>query len=215
MGKATDDLKDSQAGAPDESGSSDESLLARYRDHGDRDAFAQLVHRYEKELYNYLKRYLNDATLAEDAFQATFLQVHLKCNQFESGRRFRPWLYTVATHQAIDIQRRNKRHRRMSLDRTAKSDSHEDVGALVELLSSREPRPDARLDTDQRREWVEHALESLPELLRQTVDLIYYRGLKYREAADMLEVPVGTVKSRMHSAILKLNEAWMADEEKS
>jgi RNA polymerase sigma-70 factor, ECF subfamily len=93
---------------------SDEELLNQYRKTGVRHAFDELVHRYERELFSYLRRYLGDATLAEDAFQAAFFQVHLKCEQFEEGRKVRPWLYTIATNQAIDAQRRNKRHRLVS-----------------------------------------------------------------------------------------------------
>ena len=90
---------------------SDEELLLEYRSMGDRRAFDELVHRYERELYNYLRQYLGDAQMAEDTFQTTFLQVHLKCDRFEEGRKLKPWLYTVATNQAIDAQRRNRRHR--------------------------------------------------------------------------------------------------------
>src|SRR4051812_4797069 len=86
---------------------SDEQLLVAYRSQGEAAAFETLVHRYERELYSYLFRYLGDAAMAEDAFQATFLQVHLKRDQFEEGRKVRPWLYTIATHQSIDAQRRN------------------------------------------------------------------------------------------------------------
>src|SRR5580658_542415 len=82
----------------------DEELLSQYQASGDREAFATLVGRYERELFSYLRRYLGDAVMAEDAFQATFLQVHLKCGQFEEGRKFRPWVYTIATNQAIDAQ---------------------------------------------------------------------------------------------------------------
>ena len=88
----------------------DEQLLHNYRDSGDRELFARLVRRYERELYAYLRRYLGNAEMAEDVFQSTFLQVHLKCDKFDTSRRFKPWLYTVATNQAIDAQRRNKRH---------------------------------------------------------------------------------------------------------
>jgi RNA polymerase sigma-70 factor (ECF subfamily) len=180
-----------------------------YRDQADREAFSQLVHRYERELYSYLRRYLGDAPMAEDTFQATFLQVHLKCDQFEEGRKFRPWLYTIATNQAIDAQRRNKRHKNISLDRNTRPEGSDDVGTLMDLLSSSEPAPDHNLDASHQREWIRDAVESLPEGLRQAINLVYYQGLKYREAADILEIPVGTVKSRLHSAILKLNEAWM------
>jgi len=189
------------------SNESDEELLSAYRRKGDRQAFAELVHRYERELYSYLRRFLGDAVLAEDAFQGTFLQVHLKCHQFEEGRKVRPWLYTVATNQAIDAQRRNKRHRMVSLDRR-NSESEDDLGTLMELLVTKESGPVARFEADERRDWVRKAVDELPEPLLSAVTLIYYQGLKYREAAEILDVPVGTVKSRLHTAILKLNEAW-------
>ncbi len=210
MGKATENLDWSQPNGRLQSDISDEELFARFREQDDRDAFTTLVHRYERELYSYLRRYLGDASTAEDAFQATCLQVHLKRDQFDAGRRFRPWLYTIATNQAIDAQRRNKRHRGVSLDRTSRTDENDDLGALVDLLVSKEPNPEQRLDSEQRREWILKALEQLPDTLREVVNLVYYQGLKYREAADVLSIPVGTVKSRLHAAILKLNEAGTA-----
>ncbi|MBI3836869.1 MAG: sigma-70 family RNA polymerase sigma factor [Planctomycetia bacterium] len=193
----------------------DEDLLLAYRNRADRQAFNELVRRYERELYSYLRRYLGDASMAEDAFQATFLQVHLKCDQFEESRKFRPWLYTVATNQAIDAQRRNKRHRSISLDRTTKQEGSDDLGSLMDLLVSKEPAPDSRAESTQQREWIRQAVEQLPEPLRLAVNLVYYQGLKYREAADILDIPVGTVKSRLHSAILKLNQAWLQTEPNS
>jgi RNA polymerase sigma-70 factor (ECF subfamily) len=193
---------------PGWSNESDEELLSVYRRTGNRQAFAELVHRYERELYSYLRRFLNDGVLAEDAFQGTFLQVHLKCDQFEEGRKVRPWLYTVATNQAIDVQRRNKRHRMISLDRRNSSESEDDLGTLMELLVTKETGPVARLEADERRDWIRGAVSDLPEPLLSAVTLIYYQGLKYREAAEVLDVPVGTVKSRLHTAILKLHEAW-------
>ena len=74
---------------------SDEELLLGYRENGDARLFSELVHRYERELYSYLRRYLGDAEMAEDAFQAAFLQVHLKVQQYEPGRAVRPWLRPV------------------------------------------------------------------------------------------------------------------------
>ena len=186
-----------------------------YRDLADRLAFNELVHRYERELYSYLRRYLGDASMAEDTFQATFLQVHLKCDQFDQGRKFRPWLYTIATNQAIDSQRRNKRHRSVSLDRNTRRDGHDDLGSLMDLLVSKEPGPDDQAEATQQTDWIRGAVEALPDGLREAVNLVYYQGLKYREAADILNIPVGTVKSRLHSAILKLNEAWKQDDSNS
>ena len=186
----------------------DEELLLGYRVHGSQDVFAELVHRYERELFSYLRRYLGNAAMAEDVFQQTFLQVHLKCDQFQQGRRFRPWLYTIATNQAIDAQRRNRRHRGVSLDRTNQGSSGDDLGTLLDLLESSEAGPLAQLEAAERGEWVHDAVDALPDPLRDAVHLVYYQGLKYREAAEVMSIPVGTVKSRLHSAILKLNEAW-------
>jgi len=188
---------------------SDEALLAAYQVAGDRRAFDELVHRYEHELFNYLCRYLGDTTAAEDAFQATFLQVHLKCQQFESGRKVRPWLYTIATNQAIDSQRRNKRHKMASLDRPSGKES-DDLHSLLALLASRDSSPMAQMEDEERHRWVRQAVADLPEPLRIALTLIYYQGLKYREAAEALGVPVGTVKSRVHAALLSLNHQYNA-----
>jgi RNA polymerase sigma-70 factor (ECF subfamily) len=186
----------------------DEELLLRYQSTQEREAFETLVHRYERELYSYLRRYLGDATLAEDAFQATFLQVHLKLDQFDPERRFRPWLYTIATNQAIDAQRRTKRHRMVSLDRRNQTDTEGDVGSLMQLLVGKEPGAASNLEREERQAWIRQAVDNLPDQLRSALALVYYQGMKYREAADVLGIPVGTVKSRLHAAILKLNEAW-------
>ena len=186
----------------------DEELLSRYRDTGDRSCFSQLVNRYERELYNYLRRYLGDAQLAEDVFQATFLLVHLKCEQFEAERRFRPWLYAIATNAAIDAQRRDKRHRAVSLDRVGAKHSSRETARLVDILVSEELEPPAQLSRMESGQLVQEAINSLSDQMRSVVHLVYYQGLKYREAAEVLDVPVGTVKSRLHAAIQKLNEFW-------
>jgi RNA polymerase sigma-70 factor, ECF subfamily len=191
----------------DVSAPTDEALLALHRQDSQGPHLAELVKRYERELFNYLRRFLGDAVLAEDAFQATFLQVHLKADQFDSDRKFRPWLYTVATNRAIDIQRRNKRHQLVSLDRPNRSE-HTEVGSLMDLLPSREGNPGERMDGSERIEWVRRAVAALPEQLRTAVSLVYFRGLKYREAAAEMSVPVGTVKSRLHSALSRLGEAY-------
>lgn len=186
---------------------SDEQLFLEYRASGDQELFSNLIRRYERELYNYLRRFLGDASLAEDAFQATFTQVHVKSHMFDGKRRFRPWLYTIATNQAIDLQRRNKRHQVVSLDRPQKS-SHAEVGTLMNLLDNGEMTAGERFDLRERMEWVRGAVAALPDQLASAVSLVYFRGMKYREAAEELAVPVGTVKSRLHSAVQQLGVAW-------
>jgi len=208
MRATIEDRRAKSASGWDLSHLTDEELLLRYQSGRERAAFETLVRRYERELYSYLRRYLVDATLAEDAFQATFLQVHLKMDQFDPERRFRPWLYTIATNQAIDAQRRTKRHRMVSLDRRNQTDTEGDVGSLVQLLVGKEPGAASNLEREERQAWIRQAVENLPEQLRGALTLVYYQGMKYREAAEVLGIPVGTVKSRLHAAILKMNEAW-------
>ena len=119
---------------------SDEDLLTRFRK-GEKEAFGVLLRRYERELYGYLHRYLGNSVLAEDVFQNTFLQVYLKSGQYEAGRPVRPWLYTIATHQAIDALRRNGRHQAVSLERVRDESSGQEVKGLIEMLQSSEPGP--------------------------------------------------------------------------
>jgi RNA polymerase sigma-70 factor (ECF subfamily) len=183
----------------------DEDLLQRFCSAADGQAYEVLVRRYEQELFSYLRRYLGSAEMAEDVFQATFLQVYLKRERFEQGRRFRPWLYTIATNQAIDAQRRNRRHRMVSLDHKTSDD---EVGGLMEIVSADGPTAIEQLEDEEAKEWVRTAVDNLPETLRAALILVYHQGMKYREAADVLGIPVGTVKSRLHAALLRLNQAW-------
>lgn len=185
----------------------DEDLIEAYRQGGDPGIFTLLVARYQRELYNYLRRFLGDAALAEDVFQATFLQVHLKNSVFEPGRKFRPWLYTIATNQAIDAQRRNRRHRRLSLNQP-RHGSSESAASLIDLVVGDSTDPALAAESGEQRDWVRGEVEALPEPLRNAVNLVYFRGMKYRDAAKAMSVPVGTVKSRLHSAIQRLGEAW-------
>jgi RNA polymerase sigma-70 factor (ECF subfamily) len=186
---------------------SDEDLLAGFA-RGQAEAFGVLVRRYERELYGYLRRYLGDSELAEDVFQNTFLQLYTKIAQYETGRPVRPWLYTIATHQAIDALRRNSRHQAVSLDQNHQDAGDGDIRSLLELLETRGPGPLDAAQGEERRERVRSGVERLPDFLKQVVVLAYYQGLKYREIADILGIPVGTVKSRLHAALVKLHEAW-------
>lgn len=185
---------------------SDEDLLSRYRDSADPDDFNELVRRYERELYRYLARYLGNPAMAEDVFQNTFLQIHLKRALYEDGRPVRPWLYSIATHQAVDAMRKAGRHPTVSLDRRVASSAENDPGSLVDLLVGDGTTPLDDMQDQERRDWVARSVEKLPEALRHTLTLAYHQDLKYREIAEILKIPVGTVKSRLHAALIKLQE---------
>jgi RNA polymerase sigma-70 factor (ECF subfamily) len=185
----------------------DEQLLLEYRQTGDRELYAQLVYRYERELFSYLRRYLGNAETAEDVFQTAFLSVHLKCQTFKEGRRFRPWLYSIATNAAIDCRRMTKRRPTVSLDTPHEQDA-DSISCLIDYLESSDPNPsDSALDAERSR-LVRATLDRLPESMNAIIQLVYYQGMRYKEAAEVLNVPVGTVKSRLHNAVRRLADIW-------
>src|SRR5262249_55628361 len=143
-------------------------------------------------------------------FQNTFLQLYMKIATYERGRPVRPWLYTIATHQAIDALRRNGRHQAVSLDQQRDELDNGDLQNLVSALESRTQGPLDAVQGEERRQMVRAGVDGLPDFLRQVVVLAYYQGLKYRDIADILNIPVGTVKSRLHAALVRLHETWAA-----
>lgn len=189
---------------------SDEELLARFR-LGKREAFQELVQRYQGELFGYLRRYLGDVQLAEDVFQNTWLQVFNKAHQYETGRPVRPWLYTIATNQAIDALRRGARHQAVSLDQEREEVDGGELPQLLSLLETRGPGPLEQVQGEARRLLVRASVDKLPDFLRQVVILAYFQELKYRDVAEIMGIPVGTVKSRLHAALLRLSEMWSAE----
>ncbi len=186
---------------------SDESLLANFVERADRASFECLLKRYQREIYNYLRRYLGDDELAEDAFQLTFVRVYQKADQFDLGRRFRPWLYSVATHQAIDLKRRDKRRACQSLDILSSPTDSRGSSHAAAIPDHRQPEDDP-LVTEEFRQRMRDSVEQLGEPGRSALELVYLQGLPYKDAAEILEVPVGTVKSRVHAAIRKLAAVW-------
>jgi len=185
----------------------DEDLLRRFVDGGDRVSFETLIRRYQHELYNYLRRYLADDNLAEDAFQLTFVNVYQKAAQFDLSRRFRPWLYSVATNQAIDLKRRDKRRSHQSLDAEGIASDTRSTSQAATIPDYRVPENDPLVDAELR-ESMRLAIEEVGEPGRSALELIYLQGMAYKDAAEILNVPVGTVKSRVHSAIRKLSVIW-------
>ena len=183
------------------SGWSDEALLVGYASCGDLCLFEELVGRYRVELLWFLTGRVG-RELADDVFQDVLLTLHLKCSLFDCGRRFRPWLFTVAGRKAIDVLRREGRHRMVSLDRRV-SDG-DDVGSFVDS-DSVDPL-DAVIAGECCGEVVGR-LGSLTDIQRECVVLFYFGGLGYREIGEFTGVPIGTIKSRMFKAMEGLRRA--------
>jgi RNA polymerase sigma-70 factor (ECF subfamily) len=187
-------------------------VLARYRDAARADDFDELVRRYGGPLRRYLARYLGDPVSADDVLQDTFLQVHARRRLYRDGCSARAWLYAITTRRAVDAQRRAGRRAAVSLDQPVGPGEASEPAALVDLLADDDLGPLDALHEGERQQWVRDIVPRLPGLLRQALVLCYYDGLKYAEIAEVLGVPLNTVKSRLHAAIARLRAMARAED---
>jgi len=183
---------------------SDEDLLAGHLA-GEPGAFEGLVRRHADELFGFLLRFVGNAAVADDLVQETFLQVHLAAGSFDPGRSFRPWLYTIAANKARDYLRGRGRKAEQSLDAGGCDDSGPTPGQLLE--AGEEPAAQ-EADVAELRQAVQAVVARLPEHLRLILVLGYYQQLPYAEIAQILDIPVGTVKSRLHAAVSQFARLW-------
>jgi RNA polymerase sigma-70 factor (ECF subfamily) len=156
---------------------------------GDADAVRAFYEQYGRPVFTVCYRALGDRVLAEDATQATFLQAWRAAETFDVSRDPAPWLYAIARRAAVDVYRRERRHRVERLDR-------EDDPEIVVLPQSFEATWEA---------WeVRTAVERLTPEERLVVESTFFLGMTHEETAQRLGVPIGTVKSRAHRAHRRL-----------
>lgn len=169
---------------------------------GDLSAFGEIVRRYGGGLLGYLIRMCGNRELAEDCFQETFKRVHEKAHTFR-GERLKPWLFTIATHIAIDGFRKQSRLKIMSLNR---QNNTADGGGEPRLAASAEDSHDPanKALKAERKEHVRRAIGCLPTRQRATLVLAYYQQLSYQEVATALDCSIGTVKTQMYRALRAL-----------
>jgi len=184
----------------------DEELLAAYRD-GDRASFASLVERYQRELFHFLVRFLGDRAAAEDIFQETFLQVHQSADQFDLQRRFRPWLFTISANKARDLMRSQARRPTNPLQASINS-GDDDSGQFIDLMESADAMPGEAMEREELQKLVQTTVEGMPEHLREILLLSYFHQFPYKEISDILGIPLGTVKSRLHAAVAYFADRW-------
>jgi RNA polymerase sigma-70 factor (ECF subfamily) len=185
---------------------SDEQLLLHYT-RGDVDAFEQLVRRYRRQLFNFLARFVGDRALAEDVFQETFLQVHLSAEGFDVSRRLKPWLFTIAANKARDAMRSRRRRQAVSLDAPVAGNQDERT-TYADLMPADVPAPSESLMNLETRQAVHNIIRQMPEAQRLVLLLSYFHELPYKEIAETLGVPLGTVKSRLHAAVKHFAKQW-------
>src|SRR5688500_10807271 len=191
----------------------DEQLLADYR-HGDKSSFSELVGRYQRELYHFLVRFLGNRAAAEDVFQETFLQVHQSAEQFDPQRRFRPWLFTIAANKARDLIRSQARRPTNPLQASI-SAGDEDSGEFIDLFQAADELPSSEMETEELQEQVRSTVGGMPEHLREILLLSYFHQFPYKQIGEILGIPPGTVKSRLHAAVAHFADRWRANHQRS
>lgn len=179
---------------------SDEQLLIAYRA-GRGECFELLVRRNSQELFHFLYRLLGSAASAEDIVQETFLQVHLSADRFEPTKKFRPWVFTIAANKARDYLRSHRRRPEMSLEAL-----HDEGGTFADMLSGKASGPSLAMEAEERSVQIRRMVEQLPGPLREVLILGYYHGFAYKEMAEITGVPIGTIKSRLHTAVARIGQ---------
>jgi RNA polymerase sigma-70 factor (ECF subfamily) len=172
---------------------------------GGSDAFEVLIRRYSDELFGFLCRFVGNAAAADDVIQEAFVQVHLAAESFDQSRAFRPWLYTIAANKARDHLRSRARRHEYSLD-AAGTDESGTTGA--QTIDSGEASLSDEAERDEQSAAVRAVVDEMPDHLRLILVLGYFQQLPYAQIADVLEIPVGTVKSRLHAAVNQFGKVW-------
>src|SRR5688572_4949005 len=170
--KGTDAVTRGGNGKPAGDPISDEQLLESYRA-GNKAGFTQLVERYQRELFHFLVRFLGDRALAEDVFQEAFLQVYQSAEQFDTTRRFRPWLFTIAANKARDALRSQARRASSPLQANISSGDAES-GEFIDLLQADIPAPSEPMERQEVQKRVQQLVAGMPDNLREILLLSYF-----------------------------------------
>jgi RNA polymerase sigma-70 factor (ECF subfamily) len=194
----------------DPAGLSDNELMTRLKEAPPAElsaGFEILVHRYKNAIVSFLFRYVGDPRTAEDLAQEAFLRVFRKIAEYNSTAKFSTWLYTIASNLAKDEFKRRARHPAGSLDWESGKGSDANRTAPAAMAAD-DPGPSEDLELDERRERVGVALKLLKEDDREILVLKDVQGMAYEEIARILDLPMGTVKSRISRARLAFKDAW-------
>lgn len=187
----------------------DDNMLVERAQKGDRDALDALVRKYEKRAYQYAFRLTSNGEEASDIVAEAFVRVYGALQNFKGNSAFTTWLYRILTNCFLDLRKKEKSRSATSLEAVLQTDE----GDLERQFESPDPTPDDLAEKQQREEVFELAVASLPEYQRVMVTLYHAEMLSYEEIAATLDLPIGTVKSRLNRARLSLREMLVKDEE--
>jgi RNA polymerase sigma-70 factor (ECF subfamily) len=180
----------------------DEDLLIRDAQRGDLDAFNRLVLEYQDMLFNTALRILGDEDQAADATQEAFLSAFRSIKSYRGGS-FKAWLLRTVTNACYDELRRKKRRPTIPLE--PETDDGDELEA-PRWLADPSLSPEEKVELDDLEHAIQHCLDDLPSDFRTVVVLVDVQGMEYTEVSEAVRVPLGTIKSRLARARLRLRE---------
>ena len=175
---------------------SDEKLILRFQE-GDINAYNELVKRYKDRLFNFVLRYFNNAEQAEDVVQDTLIKLYTHASYYKNVAKFSTWIFTIAKNNALTELRKNKRKQTDSL--------WTDDGKVIDI-NSKEESLESKVQNEIAIDQLNKFLDEIPENFRMAVVLRDFQELSYEEISKILEIPIGTIKSRINRGRIQLAE---------
>ena len=175
---------------------SDEKLILRFQE-GDINAYNELVKRYKDRLLNFVLRYFNNVEQAEDVVQDTLIKLYTHASYYKNVAKFSTWIFTIAKNNALTELRKNKRKKTDSL--------WTDDGQVIDI-NSKEESLDSKVQNEIAIDQLNKFLDEIPENFRMAVVLRDFQELSYEEISTILEIPIGTIKSRINRGRIQLAE---------
>jgi RNA polymerase sigma-70 factor (ECF subfamily) len=180
----------------------DDKTLIQLCKQGDRDAFDELMRRYEKRVFNFAYRMSGSYDDASDVTQEAFLRVFNSIGTFRGDAVFTTWLYRIVRNVFLDERKRAKTHLQTSLEEYIELDEN----SVAKQIEDDDPTPDQLIEGKERNQLLQDAIQSLPEYQRMMMILYHTQSKSYEEISQIMNLPIGTVKSRLNRARLALKE---------
>ena len=175
---------------------SDEKLILRFQE-GDINAYNELVKRYKDRILNFVLRYFNNVEQAEDVVQDTLIKLYTHASYYKNVAKFSTWIFTIAKNNALTELRKNKRKKTDSL--------WTEDGQIIDI-NSKEESLDSKVQNEIAIDQLNKFLDEIPENFRMAVVLRDFQELSYEEISKILEIPIGTIKSRINRGRIQLAE---------
>ncbi len=187
----------------------DESSIIERCKQGDLSALDELIHRYEKPVYNFAYRMAGNYDDANDISSEAFIKVFNAIGSFRGDAHFSTWLFRIVTNVYLDLRKRSKANLNVPLDEFIELEESSVTRQIIDPA----PVPQEVLLDHERLDMLDKAINELPEYQRMMVVLFHTEGLSYEEIAEIMSLPIGTVKSRLNRARLALRDKLIASAE--